>query len=202
MPSLHPTKQTLLDTVVQLLDIKSPSEINSEEVLEISGISKGSLYHHYSDFSELIEQALIVRFGRYVDTSVSALSDVIRKAKSKTELLEGLKEVTRSSQSVELQASRYERLTSMATAVRSPRMKAAMGIEQERLTEALADLFRESQERGWGAKNIDPRVVAVMVQSYTMGKVVDDITPNHMNHDGWVSVVDTILERVFFTEGE
>ena len=201
MASLHPTKQTLLDTVVELLNSKVPAEINSEEVLEISGISKGSLYHHYADFSELIEQALIVRFARYVDLSIAALSQVLRTAKSKTQLFEGLKQVTRHTQSEKMKDGRYERLGSMAAAIRSPRMQLALGAEQERLTEALADLFRESQERGWGNKDFQPRVIAVMVQAYTMGKIVDDITPTHMDSENWALLIDTFLERIFFTEG-
>jgi AcrR family transcriptional regulator len=201
MASLHPTKQTLLDTVVELLNSKVPAEINSEEVLEISGISKGSLYHHYADFSELIEQALIVRFARYVDASIAALSQVLRTAKSKTQLFEGLKQVTRHTQSEKMKDGRYERLGSMAAAIRSPRMQLALGAEQERLTEALADLFRESQERGWGNKDFQPRVIAVMVQAYTMGKIVDDITPTHMDSENWALLIDTFLERIFFTEG-
>jgi AcrR family transcriptional regulator len=201
MASLHPTKQTLLDTVVELLNSKVPAEINSEEVLEISGISKGSLYHHYADFSELIEQALIVRFAHYVDASIAALSQVLRTAKSKTQLFEGLKQVTRHTQSEKMKDGRYERLGSMATAIRSPRMQLALGAEQERLTEALADLFRESQERGWGNKDFQPRVIAVMVQAYTMGKIVDDITPTHMDSENWALLIDTFLERIFFTEG-
>ncbi len=202
MSSLHPTKQTLLDTVVYLLNSKLPAEINSEEVLEMSGISKGSLYHHYADFSELIEQALIVRFARYVDASIASLSQVLRTARTKTELFEGLKMVTRRTQSEEMKEGRYERLVSMAAAIRSPRMQLALGVEQERLTEALADLFRESQERGWGNKDFQPRVIAVMVQAYTMGKIVDDITPTHMNEENWALLIDAFLERIFFTEGE
>ncbi len=202
MSSLHPTKQTLLDTVVYLLNSKLPAEINSEEVLEMSGISKGSLYYHYADFSELIEQALIVRFARYVDASIASLSQVLRTARTKTELFEGLKMVTRRTQSEEMKEGRYERLVSMAAAIRSPRMQLALGVEQERLTEALADLFRESQERGWGNKDFQPRVIAVMVQAYTMGKIVDDITPTHMNEENWALLIDAFLERIFFTEGE
>ena len=202
MSSLHPTKQTLLDTVVYLLNSKLPAEINSEEVLEMSGISKGSLYYHYADFSELIEQALIVRFARYVDASIASLSQVLRTARTKTELFEGLKMVTRRTQSEEMKEGRYERLVSMAAAIRSPRMQLALGVEQERLTEALADLFRESQERGWGNKDFQPRVIAVMVQAYTIGKIVDDITPTHMNEENWALLIDAFLERIFFTEGE
>ena len=198
MSTLHPTKQALIATVVKLLDEKGPGEVSSDEVLEISGISKGSLYHHFQDFSELIERALIVRFAAYVDRSVELLKGAITTSKTRDDLLVALKAVTRATQSPELKAGRIERLAAISTAMHNERMADALGIEQERLTEALEDLFRESVERGWGDKNIDPRVVAVMVQSYTLGKVVDDFTPSHMDFEAWSSVIDQVLEKVFF----
>jgi len=198
MNTLHPTKQALISTVVELLNTKGPEEINSDEVLEISGISKGSLYHHFQDFSELIEQALIVRFASFVDSSVEMLKKVITSSKSREELLVALKHVTRVTQAPEMRSNRIERISAISSAMRNERMADALGVEQERLTQALADLYRESQERGWGDPKIDPRVVGVMVQSYTIGKVVDDFTPEHMDGEAWSLVIDEVLEKVFF----
>ncbi len=196
--SLHPTKQTLIDTVVTLMDTQPAMEINSDQVLEISGISKGSLYHHFEDFPELVEHAMVARFARFVDNSVVMLNGVITSAKTRADLVEGLKKVTRATQAQELTRHRSERVTAIAKAIRIPRMKALLGEEQERLTDALADLFRESVERGWGDPTLDPRVVGVMVQAYTIGKIVDDITPTRMDAENWNQAIDSVLDKVFF----
>ena len=196
--SLHPTKQTLIDTVVTLMDTQPSMEINSDQVLEISGISKGSLYHHFEDFPELVEHAMVARFARFVDNSVVMLNGVIASAKTRADLVEGLKKVTRATQAQELTRHRSERVTAIAKAIRIPRMKALLGEEQERLTDALADLFRESVERGWGDPTLDPRVVGVMVQAYTIGKIVDDITPTRMDAENWNQAIDSVLDKVFF----
>ena len=196
--SLHPTKQTLIDTVVTLMDTQPAMEINSDQVLEISGISKGSLYHHFEDFPELVEHAMVARFARFVDNSVVMLNGVITSAKTRADLVEGLKKVTRATQAQELTRHRSERVTAIAKAIRIPRMKALLGEEQERLTDALADLFRESVERGWGDPTLNPRVVGVMVQAYTIGKIVDDITPTRMDAENWNQAIDSVLDKVFF----
>ena len=196
--SLHPTKQTLIDTVVTLMDTQPSMEINSDQVLEISGISKGSLYHHFEDFPELVEHAMVARFARFVDNSVVMLNGVIASAKTRADLVEGLQKVTRATQAQELTRHRSERVTAIAKAIRIPRMKALLGEEQERLTDALADLFRESVERGWGDPTLDPRVVGVMVQAYTIGKIVDDITPTRMDAENWNQAIDSVLDKVFF----
>lgn len=200
MQLLHPTKRALLQTVVDMLDTNQPDQINSDQVLENSGVSKGSLYHHYNDFPDLMESALVYRFGKYVDVSVQALSQVIKNAKTKEQLIEGIKQVTRDTQSSKMKETRFNRVRILAIAANNERMSKKLGVEQERLTQALADLFRESIERGFGDPAFDPRTIGVLVQAYTMGKVVDDITSVHMDEEKWVYLIDRILETVLFTK--
>ncbi len=201
MKTLHPTKQLLLMTVVELLKKHSPEEINSEQVLELSNVSKGSLYHHYEDFPELIEEAVVFRFGKFVDQSVSMLTAAISSSRSRKQLLSQVKDVTKLTQSAALQNNRYQRIGAIHKAVRNERMAKKLGEEQERLTQALADLFRESVEKGFGDPNLDPRSVSILVQAYTLGKIVDDFTPNHVDPDKWTDLIDLLLEKVFFTRG-
>ena len=198
---VHPTKQTLIDTVVKLMDSQNPSAISSDEVLELSGISKGSLYHHFEDFSELIEHALVARFANFVDQSIHMLSKVAIHSKNKTDFINGIKEVTRATQAPARANFRSERVTSISTAMLNPRMKVQLGQEQERLTEALADLYRESVERGWGDPQFNPRAVGVLVQAYTLGQIVDDFTPNHMNPDDSYALIDSLANNLFFSKG-
>jgi AcrR family transcriptional regulator len=196
--TIHPTKQTLIDTVLALLEKKSIEEINSEEVLEISNISKGSLYHHFEDFSELLEFAMVARFAKWVDYSITTMNQILNTSTSRDEMVAGLKQVTQHTQSAVLRPQRFERATTISHAVNNPRMRINLGMEQERLTEALSDLFREASERGWANKNLDPRTVGVLVQAYTMGKIVDDFTPQQMDAKAWELLINEILEKVFF----
>lgn len=195
---LHPTKRVLLETVIDLLKTKEPEEILSDEVLQISGISKGSMYYHYKDWYEIIEDAICERFGHYVDRSVELCEYAMRNSKSRDELVILLKNVTKETQKPEQMHVRYDRIRAIAMAARSERMKEKLGIVQERLTQALEDLFRESQERGWATKAINPRAAAVLVQAYTFGHVVDDFTPDHMKPEDWLTLIDAVVEQVFF----
>ena len=144
--TMHPTKKVLLETVITLLDNKKPEEILSDEVLQISGISKGSMYYHYKDWYEIIEDAICERFGRYVDRSVELCEYAISNAKSRDELVSILKNVTRETQKPEQAEIRYARVRAIAMASQSERMKLKLGKVQEHLTEALEDLFREAKE--------------------------------------------------------
>jgi AcrR family transcriptional regulator len=51
--------RAVLDPAVDLLDTFSVDQLTIASVLERSGVAYGSLYHHYEDLSDLIEQAAV-----------------------------------------------------------------------------------------------------------------------------------------------
>ena len=194
---MHPTKRILLDTAIALLDELPSDKVTSEVVLERSGISKGSLYHHFPDFGHLIDDAEVVRFSRYVDGSIDVLTAVIRQSHTADELVSALKAVTRSTQSPGRLEGRKARIYLLGLATQRPHLQELLGKEQQRLTEGLADLFREAQLRGWFRAELDPMAGALLVQTYSLGLWLDDITPEPVNQAAWIAMIDELVERLF-----
>lgn len=190
----HPTRERLIETMASLLDQKAPEQINVDEVLSISGISKGSLYHHFEDFSDLLEVAYLRRFATYIDVSNDAIAEVITSSRTREEMLAGMKKVTSRAQSPDLAAVRLERIRAIGLAGGSERFRKRLAVEQQRLTDAMADLVRESQAKGWFRSEFDPHVVAVFVQAYTLGRVLDEVSEHPVSNDQWVAFIDHIVE--------
>ena len=191
----HPTKAKLLDTAVLMLNTTPIEAITTEALLERSGISRSSLYHHFSDFHDLLGAAEVVRFTHFVDISIDMLAKAL-EATNPAELRERLVEVTRKTQNPAIQNIRSRRVQVLAEAYKSERFKTMLGIEQERLTDSLADIVRELQARNWVRRSLDPRAVAILIQAYTIGRAVDDVTPNHVDPDAWVAVIDLVMDSV------
>ena len=198
MRNLHPTKEELIQTVVVLLEGTILDQITSEQVLAISGISRGSLYHHFEDFSELLELAQVRRFSEYVDKVVEVLSTEFRTCNSREDLIARVKKTTQYFQAVELTKVRLERLTAISMVPNNPRMARALGEEQERLTETLENLYRDTLARGWGNPQIQPRTAAVAIQALTVGRSVDDFTPNHVDQENWIHMISLLFGNVLF----
>ena len=198
MPQVvHPTKAKLIDTTVAILDRKLPSEIAVDEILDLSGISKGSLYHHFVDLSELLEAAQVQKYATWVDRSIDLLIELLSSAKSREELLIGLKKVTRLTQDPAHSLTRYSRARAIASVEHSPRFQKALAAEQARLTDALIDLIEEARNKGLYATDFDARAGAVLVQAYTLGKMVDDFVDEPMDPEAWYSLIDKLVEKVF-----
>lgn len=192
----HPTSAALLRTAVGLLDERSPDDVTVDLVLTTSGVSKGSLYHHYRDFNDLLDHAQVARFAELVDASIEMLSAVIATATTQQECYDGLVAVTAATQGSATERARALRVWTLGQAGLRPSMRAALGAEQQRLTDALADLARQAQGRGWLRRDLDPAVVAVFIQAYTLGKAVDDVTPSQVDQQAWNGLVNDVIATV------
>lgn len=197
----HPTKQILIDTVIALLEDTAPEDITSEQVLEISRISRGSLYHHFSDFGDLIESALAFRYAKLIDTSIATIVAISQSANSREDIRQALYEVTRQSQSREREKQRFVRVAAIGAAANNSRLRQKLEVEQERLTDAIADLILNTQNHGWSTNDFDPRAAAVFIQSYTLGKILDDLAVSHVDQEAWNHIINLITDRVFGFDG-
>jgi AcrR family transcriptional regulator len=181
----HPTKTRLIETTAELLENQFPQDIQVDEILEKSGISKGSLYHHFEDLGELLESAQVFRYSTWVDRSIGLIVPVLSSVKTRDEVIEGLRVLTKYTQSAEYRATRFSRARTLANSESSDRFRKALGIEQERLTAALEDLVAEAKNKGLFKAHLNARVIAIFIQSYTLGKIVDDIVPEPVLQEKW-----------------
>jgi AcrR family transcriptional regulator len=195
--SRHPTRDKLLDVVVALLETHLPQTITSEMVLKQSGISRGSLYHHFQDFAELLELAMVHSFAVNVDRSIAALTSVLLSATKKADIYTGMEKVTAATQGPGLRAARFQRARLISFSEDNPRLSKSLAVEQQRLTDAITDLIREAQMRGWMNKTFDPYAAAVLIQAYTLGKIVDDISLTPMSEEAWNSLIVRLIQKVF-----
>ena len=191
--TIHPTKARLIESAAELLEAELPGAIQVDEILDKSGISKGSLYHHFEDLSELLEAAQVARYANWVDRSIGLIIPVLSGAKTRDDVIEGLRKATLYTQSSEYKVTRFERARTLANSENSERFKTALGLEQERLTTALEDLVQEAKNKGLFRQELDSRIVAVFIQSYTLGKIVDDVVPNPMNQEKWDDFILNML---------
>lgn len=196
----HPTKARLIETTAGLLENQFPQDIQVDEILEKSGISKGSLYHHFQDLGELLEAAQVAKYAAWVDRSISLIVPVLSGAKTRDDIIEGLRILTKYTQSSEYQQTRFYRARTLANSEISERFKIALGIEQDRLTAALEDLVAEAKNKGLFRPELDNRVVAVFIQSYTLGKIVNDIVPEPIAQEKWDDFIVNMLIATMVTQ--
>ncbi len=194
---MHPTKASLVRDVVNRLNTQKPWEVISDAVLESTGISKGSLYHHFDNFDHLMETAQVVRYARYMDATIEQIQEIWSAQTSKEDFVQRLDALTRQMQIRSRRMFRLERARILAAAEGNSRFEAALAIESDRLTTALADVIKDAMIAGIFRRDNDPRVIAVFIQAYTLGRAVDDYNDIHPVDDGrWADLIGLIVRNV------
>jgi len=192
----HPTKRALIDTVVGMLETTPVESVTCDAVLDASGISRGSLYYHFTDFGDLIEHALAFRFSRFVDETVTLLNETVSGSTSASEFRGTWLAFAHALHDPHGAQMRFERTVPYAAAANSERFRKMLGVEQQRLTDGYADVIRSAQGRGWMSTDLDPQVIAVLFQAIALGSVVDDLAENRATDDAWNQAIGVLLDRI------
>ena len=196
----HPTKRLLVETVSKLLETKSATQISAEEVLEISGISRGSMYHHFVDLNDLVETTQVYGYSKWVDASIKFMYDFVITARTKDELRDSLRKLTEITQSDDRKPARAQRALALAMCSSNERMAKKMAPEIQRLTDAIADVTSEVKNKGLFKKSVDSKSLSTFIQAYTLGKIVNDFNPEPVAEEQWVDFVMSIVENTFIND--
>lgn len=197
---MHPTAEKLMSTVSTMLDGEHPHSILVDDVLAASGVSRGALYHHFGDFPALIEATLLRRFSTNVDLDTAAIRSATLESKTADEYWSRIRALSAATQLPTRAPMRAERARILALAATNERFGQVLSAEQDRLTGDMVDAIQQAQIRGWIRQDLDPRAIAVLLQSYSLGRIVDDIAEAQVGQDQWVAVIDTVLSSLRTTE--
>ena len=196
MTGLHPTSAALLQTTIDLLDDHAPADITLEQVLSRSRVSKGSMYHHYRDFTELMDRALVARFRDVADAAIVGVRGVVIGSGTVEQFRAALLELLRRSQGPEQSGRRARHVWLLAHATTRESMRAELAVEQQRLTDGLTELLTVAREFGWIPSGLDPRALVVLAQACGVGRVVDDVVEHRVDEASWDTLVTTLVDAV------
>lgn len=182
------------------MDGESPARISAEEVLEISGISRGSMYYHFIDLDDLLETTQVYRYSKWVDSSIRFMYDYVITAQNRDELRASLRKLTEITQSDDRKSARAQRAQALALCATNERMAEKLSPEIQRLTDAITDVTNEVKNKGLFKDTVDARSLSTFIQAYTLGKIVNDFNPLPVSEANWIEFIMSIVENAFIAE--
>jgi len=191
----HPTRTRLLQATIELLEQQSPDELQVDSILRASGVSKGSLYHHFEDGGALIDEALLRKFSSGVDEHAGFIAQILGSADTQLEAALAFRLLTIDSQRSDLRDRRSSRMAKILRAERDPAFAEKLSLEQKRLNDAFSAQIVRMQEKGWFRDDFDPSAGALLIQSYTLGRRIGQITADIVTEDAWNAIIFRIIEQ-------
>ena len=196
---MNPNAQKLLDTAVELLETMPIDQVSLAAVLEQSGISNGSLYHHFEDFGDLIEQAIVQRFLKGLNESLAAVADLLESADA-TDFRHRVEALLVALHDQNRRPYRMARLETLGALPGRPRLAERIGRAQQEVSRKQTEFYAEFQRRGWIRGDLDPAAVSTFVMASFLGRVVDDTTEEPVDPTEWTKVALIALKSIVFVD--
>ena len=190
----HPTRLALIDCALRLADEHGLHGFTVDMLLTESGISKGSLYHHFEDFIDLLETVQVRQYSENIDLSISQIEGALIRIDSKEGLRAAFYAIADAAHSAANAEARVKRAHVIGSTPGREKFARQLGIEQDRLRDSLAGLIATGQERGFVQRHSEPKALSTFVLAYAQGLIVNDIAANPIDYRDYVEIVKHFID--------
>ncbi len=159
----HPTKKLLLDITAELLEQMALEDVICDLVLERSHVSKGSLYYHFEDFPDVVEQSVATKLRMEKIPPLERLIRFFEESDSPMEIVEKI--MATSQDRKHSSASFILQTNANYLSLNSERMKKLIWEINTLESDCWKRILQICRERGWSTKEIDPTTVAMLFKS-------------------------------------
>ena len=196
----HATHRALIDCGVELAKEFGMYGYTVEQLLTKSGISKGSLYHHFEDFVDLVECVQVRIFTEYVELDIAAIQRALDAATDRQKFFELISLITRTAVQPQRTESRLQRARIISATEGRERFAARIGEEQKLLNDQMTQVISIGQERGWIVPYLDAHALAIFVQGYAFGLLLNDVAAEKIVSEDWVAVIEMIMGNALLVD--
>lgn len=192
----HATHRALIDCGVELAKEFGMYGFTVEQLLTKSGISKGSLYHHFEDFVDLVECVQVRIFTEYVELDISAIQRALDAATDRDKFVNLISLITRTALQPQRSTSRIQRARIISATQGRERFATRIGHEQKLLNDQMKRVISVGQERGWIPPHFDAHALALFVQGYAFGLILNDVTEERVGAEEMAVVIDSVIANL------
>jgi AcrR family transcriptional regulator len=190
------TVDAVLSATIDLIEQQGEDAVTVQQVLDRSGISSGSLYHHFRDRDGLIAAAQVTRFLRVTEMDEELYRAVV-STDTRTTLLEQAERLAQFALTGDRQRLRWVRISAIVSAHQRPVLHETLSHAMTRLFDAMELHVAAAKKLGEVPDAIDARTLAIYATIYGHALVLDDLDPTATDHQGWLDVQRATFRAIF-----
>jgi len=188
------TRDRVLDVVLDLLEEGGEAAVRIDDIKGRSGVPIGSIYHHFDNREGLIAAAQVRRFARYAEAEIAALSEIVRRSRDVEHFRASVRHLTLQSASEVRVAERWARVAVLASTRGRPELEEEIRTIQTRLTDEFQAHVSEGQARGYFRSDLDARALALFIEAYSLGLVLNEVDERAVSEGDWERVVWSVID--------
>jgi len=159
--------------------------VRIQEISAVTGVSIGSIYHHFGDRDGLIRATYAHNYAVVVEADVPLVRGFMASISSTTQLADRYDEMLEFVKAHAKNQSGLERAAIIGTTANRPLMKRELSTVQHALNEQVTEVMQIAAERGLLKKHLNPRAAGMVILGLLLGRAVAELDSEPVSEDDW-----------------
>lgn len=199
-PARKDSRGAFIDAALDIILKDGVDNLRIEDVCERVGITKGSLYWHFTDRDGLIREALLEQLRRISDEQLATMNDAITSATSADDYLSRIVGALANPFDKTEVEQRWKRLELIVATRNDPALSKVMSEVQRRQQKFMADAMERAAENGLLRRDVDPQAVAAVLSAVALGSVnLSLLESDGPSPEAWTSLMVLLISLLIPT---
>jgi AcrR family transcriptional regulator len=181
------TKSRILNAAIAMMDEGGESALRLGAIAENLGIKEPSIYHHFTNRTELVNAAYVEWYWQCLKTDIPVEAMMVL-VETKEDYVRAVRKTMEWSYQPERHHARAIRLSVLGAAQRNPELAVAINEINKKFLATIADAALVAQQQGWVRQDLDPMAIAYWLHGQIIGRVVAEMNPGHVDLAQWDKV--------------
>jgi len=181
------TRSRILNSAIEMMDVGGESSVRLSAIAETLSIKEPSIYHHFTNRTELVNAAYIEWYWQCLKTDIP-VEAMMAIVDSKEDYVRVFRKSMEWSYQPERHHARSIRLSVLGAAQRNPELAVAINDINKKFLATIADSVLFAQQKGWLRKDLDPMATAYWLHGQIIGRTVAEMDPGQVDLAQWDKV--------------
>ena len=181
------TRSRILNAAIEMMESGGESSVRLSAIAEAMGIKEPSIYHHFTNRTELIKAAYVEWYWQCLQTDIP-VGAMMALVDSRKDYVRTLRKIMEWSYKPERHHARAIRLSVLGAAQRNAELAVAINDINRKFLATIADAAIVAQEKGWLRTDLDPMAIAYWLHGQIIGRTVAEMDPGHVDFALWDKV--------------
>lgn len=160
--------------------------VRIQDISQSTGVSIGSIYHHFRDRDGLIRATYAHNYARVVAADLPLVKNFINNMADTRELSGHYEEMVLFLMDHISNQSALERAAIVGTSAGRPLMQEELAKVQHQLNESATEVMHIAADRNMLKSHLNPRAAAMVVMGLLLGRAISELDTDPVADEDWV----------------